>query len=952
MLKTEAKYTFEKVTNGAFEVLQYTLPNGLKLFLSVNSNEPRIFTNIAVRAGSKHDPAETTGLAHYMEHMLFKGTNQLGTVDWETEKVLLEQISDLYEKHRAAKDEDERRKIYIEIDRISGEAAKWVAPNEYDKLASAMGAKSTNAYTWLEQTVYVNDIPANELERWMQLESERFRMMALRMFHTELETVYEEFNISQDKDGRKMNNLLRQTLFPQHPYGTQTTLGAPEHLRNPSQVNIQWYFNSYYVPNNMALVLSGDFDPDEVVALAEQYFGDYEPKALPPFSFSEQPPLEGPIHKSLLGLEAEHVMMGWRFNGASSSDDLYLMLIQQLLFNQQAGLMDIHLNQQQLVLESEAWTWLYEDFSAFGLYGKPRQDQSLEDVEQLLLGELEKIRQGEFEEWLLEAVITDFKLNEIRASESNDARVSAITASFVLGLTWSEFSDRLQQMEKITKADIVAFAQERLGNDYVVIHKKQGIDPSVIKVEKPPFNPVEINREAESEFAKDFLATSTPSLQPVFIDFDAQISTINLASGIPFDYVRNPSNALFRLDYIFDMGKNSDRKLALAVLYLPYLGTNRYTPSQLQQEFFRLGLSFDVTNDDDHTYISLTGLEDNVEAGMTLFEHILSQVQPQDGVLEKVVTDVLTRRENVKKDRNYILRNAFASYARYGVDSPFSYRLSKEELHQVTPTELVEKIRELSSYQHRIYYYGQKSQQEVAALLEKHHQVAAHLRAPLPNRTYTQLPTDEQKVLFLDYPIVQADVMLLSKGSPAFSLEEFLMSELYNNYFGYGLSSIVFQEIRESKALAYSTYAYYSSPSRQDLAHYLQAYVGTQPDKIADAIPAFLNILNNMPVVESQIEHAKQSILKVIESERIVPSKTYWTARANKKLGYEHDLRKDLYHTTKSTLAPELIDFHQKYVANRKYTFLVMGTKSQIDLDYLRQYGPLQEVTLEEIFGY
>jgi predicted Zn-dependent peptidase len=952
MVETKTKNTFEKVDNGSFEVLQYTLPNGLKLFLSINQTEPRIFTNIAVRAGSKHDPAETTGLAHYMEHMLFKGTNQLGTLDWEQEKVILEKISDLYEQHRAAKDEEERRKLYIEIDRVSGEAAKWVAPNEYDKLASAIGAKSTNAYTWLEQTVYVNDIPSNELERWMQLESERFRMMALRMFHTELETVYEEFNISQDKDARKLNNLIRKLLFPKHPYGTQTTLGAPEHLRNPSQVNIQWYFQTYYVPNNMALVMAGDFDPDEVVALAEKYFGNYESKAIPPFSYEEQPPLNGPIHAELVGLEAELVMMAWRFDGIASKDSLYLMLIQHLLFNQQAGLIDIHLNQQQMVLESEAWSWSYEDYSAFGLYGKPRQNQTLAEVEQLLLGELEKIRQGEFEDWLLEAVITDFRLGEIKASEFDDARVSALTSSFIMGIPWDQYTNRLNEMANITKAEIVAFAQERLDQNYVVVHKKQGVDPNVIKVEKPPFNPVDINRDAVSEYAQSFLATPTPALEPVFVDFKAHIDTVSLSNGIPFDYVQNPNNALFRLDYIFDMGKNSDRKLALAILYFPYLGTDRYSPSQLQQAFFRLGLSFDVTNDDDHTYVSLSGLEDNLEPGMALFEHILSKVQAQEGVLEKVIADVIIRRENAKKDRNYILRNALANYARYGTDSPFSYRLSAAELGQVQPHELIEKIHELSSFQHRIYFYGQKLQQEVKGLLEKYHQVAADLRPPLPNRSYVQLSTDEQRVLFLNYPIVQTDVLLLSKGTPTFSMDEFLMSELYNNYFGYGLSSIVFQEIRESKALAYSTYAFYTSPSRQDQAHYLQAYVGTQPDKLADAIPAFLNILNKMPVVESQIEHAKQSILKVIESERIVPSKIYWTARANKKLGYEHDLRQDLYQTTEAANAPELIDFHERYVADRKYAFLVMGSKEQIDLDYLGNFGPVEEVSLEQIFGY
>ena len=276
MIDAKIQYAFKTVPDDLLKVQRYTLSNGLQLFLSVNKNEPRVFTNIVVKAGSKQDPPETTGLAHYMEHMLFKGTSRIGTLDWEKESVLLEQISDLYEAHRATQDEDERRRIYAEIDRISFEAAKLTAPSEYDKMVSNIGAKATNAYTWVEQTVYVNDIPSNELERWMSLESERFRMMALRLFHTELETVYEEFNINQDKDIRKVNTAIREVLFPSHPYGTQTTIGKAEHLRTPSQVNIQEYFKTYYVPNNMAIMMAGDFDPQEVVELAERHFDRLE----------------------------------------------------------------------------------------------------------------------------------------------------------------------------------------------------------------------------------------------------------------------------------------------------------------------------------------------------------------------------------------------------------------------------------------------------------------------------------------------------------------------------------------------------------------------------------------------------------------------------------------------------------------------------------------------------
>lgn len=952
MMDAKIQYAFKTVPDDLLKVQRYTLPNGLQLFLSVNKNEPRVFTNIVVRAGSKQDPPETTGLAHYMEHMLFKGTSKMGTLDWEKESALLEQISDLYEAHRATQDEAERRRIYAEIDRISFEAAKLSAPSEYDKLVSNIGGRATNAYTWVEQTVYVNDIPSNELERWMRLESERFRMMALRLFHTELETVYEEFNINQDKDNRKVNTAIREVLFPSHPYGTQTTIGSAEHLRTPSQVNIQRYFQTYYVPNNMAIVMAGDFDPAEVVKLAEKYFGNYQSKPVPPFTFEPQPPLTQPAHRVVYGQEPSLVMLAWRFDQAKSDDTLYLGLIRSLLFNDQAGLLDLNLNQQQKVLESEAWFWFYEDYSVFGLYGKPRQGQTLEEVKDLLLGELNKICRGEFDEWMVEAVTTDFKLGQVMASESNDARVNAMTSSFILGIDWEHYTRRQSDIAKITKAQIVEFAQKHFSDNYVEVQKVQAEDSNVTKVEKPIITAVELNRDAISSYAQSFLETTAPSLEPVFVDFETAIESTILSSGIPLDYVRNPNNSLFRLDYIFPMGKNSDRKLGLAVQYFPYLGTDRYSSADLQRELFRLGLSFDVSNDDDYTYMSLSGLEDNMVKGLELLEHILANLKPDATILQNVISDTLTHRENAKKDRNLVLRNALSNYARYGDDSPFTYRLSAAELNQLEADELCNQIKTLNGFEHKIYYYGQFPMQEIVRLLETHHHVSTPLKKAIPSRQYNQLETKENQVVFLDFPIVQTDVMLVSKGTPRFNMDEHLMSDLFNDYFGLGLSSIVFQEIRESKALAYSTYAYYSSPRKRDWAHYLQAYVGTQPDKLSDAIPTFLQLLNEMPVVESQIEHARQAILKRIESERIIPSRVYWQARANRELGYSTDLRRDIYQRTEQARIRDLVNFHEEYVRGRAYKFLVMGSKSQVDLNYLEGFGTLKEVSLEEVFGY
>lgn len=946
------KIAFRTVPGDPFHVKMYTLSNGMQLYLSVNKTEPRIYTNIVVRSGSKQDPPDTTGLAHYMEHMLFKGTSQIGALDWEREQAFLEQISDLYEQHRQTQDEAERKKIYAEIDRLSYEAAKLVAPNEYDKLSSAIGAKDTNAYTWLEQTVYVNDIPANELERWMKLESERFRMMALRLFHTELETVYEEFNIGQDKDFRKVSNTIRTVLFPKHPYGTQTTIGSAQHLKNPSHVKIQEYFQTYYVPNNMAIVMAGDFELEEAVQLAEQYFGDYQPKEFPPFTFEEQPPIEAPVHKEVFGQEAAYLEIAWRLEGSRSDDHLMLLLLQGLLYNEQAGLLDIHLNQEQKVLEAEAWQWLHEDYSVIGLYGKPRAGQSLEEVEHLLLSMIERLKNGDFEDWLIEAVIKNYKLEELREVESNRSRTNALTQAFVLGIEWETFVKYIENLERITKQAVIDFAKAKFGDNYVVVYKRQGNDPNVVKVEKPPITAVELNREGVSKFAAEFFSKEVPPLQPVFVQFEDFIQHQPLKNGLQLDYVRNPQNALFRLDYIFEMGKNSDRRLALALQYLSYLGTENYSATRLQQEFYRLGLSFDVYNSDDRAYVTLSGLEESLEEGVQLFEHVLANVKEDAEVLANMVSDILIKRQNAKKDRDTILRDALSSYARYGTASPFTYRLSEQELKDLKPSDLTEWIHSLTSYEHRIYYYGQKPMQAVATILEKYHVVPIKLQPVPALKTFSQLATERNCVYFLDFPIVQTDIMFVSRGTPHFNLKEHRLRRLYNEYFGYGLSSIVFQEIRESKALAYSTYALFTSPRRQYLSHYLQAYVGTQPDKISDAVPAMLEIIDNMPLVDLQIDTARLTLLRQMESERTAPKSVYWEWLATKDLGLNRNIAPEIYKTIQESDAAALSHFHESYIKGRAYNILVLGDRKQIDLNYLAKFGDVQELTMEQVFGF
>jgi len=949
------KTAFHTTPGDPIQVQEHTLANGLRLFLTINKEEPRVYTEIAVRVGSKHDPADTTGLAHYFEHMMFKGTDRLGSLDWLKEKAILDEIELLFEQHRAEQDADKKKVLYAEIDRLSFDAAQFAAANEYDKLVSVMGAKDTNAYTWVEQTVYVNDIPSNELERWFSLESERFRRPILRLFHTELETVFEEYNISQDKDFRKTLKAMQESLTPSHPYGTQTTLGRGEDLKNPSQTNIYKFFDTYYVPNNMAIIMAGDFDPEQVVCLAEQYFGGFEKKELPKFKFKPQAEIVTRTHREVWGQESPWVEMGWRLPGAKSeSASIFLPLIASILHNYQAGLFDLNIIQQQQLLEAYAYPRVYEDFSSLLLMAKPREGQSLEEVEQILLREMGKLRRGEFEDWLLEAVLKDMKLSEIRSFEKNPGRANTITNAYILGIEWSQVVRRWKKLAKVTKADIVAFAQKHfIDNNFAVVYKHTGDDPSVMKVEKPPITPIEVNREGASGFAQEFLNWVTPDVIPEFVDFKKLIKTSTLSKTLKLRSVQDKKSKLFRLHYCFDMGKLSDRRLAVLSGYLHFLGTSKYTPTEVQQAFYRIGANFGAECQEEHFYFSLTGLEESFEEAVALMEHLLADAQPNPEAMANLVADTLLRRENDKKDKRTILSKGMSNYAKYGPKNPFTNKLTAEQLHALLPSDLTDLLKDLRSFQHEVFYFGAKSASKVGAILKKHHAVAEAVKKPLPAFKYPEIGVKKDIVYFVNFPSVQIELLMLSKGTPKFNLEEFVFAEWYNQYFGYGLSSIVFQEIRESKALAYSAYVHAGSPSKKNKAHWLQGYVGTQPDKMSDAIDALQAIMEEMPVSLPQMEHARQGVLKQIAAGRISQSELYWAWRSGRDKGYANrDLREDVYKAIEQADASDLLNYQQKHAKGRHYTWLVLGERESIDFKYLKNIGKVVELNLETIFGY
>lgn len=941
-------FSYVSFSNDENGVRIYTLKNGLKVFLAKNTDAPRIQTYIAVRAGSNDDPADNTGLAHYLEHMMFKGTSKIGSQNWEKEKVLIEQISNLYEQHKAEKNPEKKKEIYKKIDAVSQEASKYAIANEYDKIVTSLGASGTNAHTWLDETVYKNNIPSNELEKWFKVESERFSQLVLRLFHTELEAVYEEFNMGQDNDGRQMSRLLLDALFPTHPNGQKTTIGESEHLKNPSMVAIHKYFDQYYVPNNYAIVLVGDIDFDKTILMAEKYFGKFQPKMLPARNNVKEQPLTKIVSRSVKSPSAPRLQMAWRTDSYGTKEARLAEMISQILSNGgRAGLIDLNLNQKRKVLGAYAYTMPLKQYGTFTLGATPKENQSLDEAKDLLLEQIDLIKKGQFPEWMLTAIINNMKTNRMKFLESADGLATSLYSAYIREQNWAQELADIEEYEKITKEEIVKFANDFFKDNYVIVYKEKGINDKLVRVENPGITPIQLNRDAQSPFLKSILNEKVEDIQPLFIDYKKEIKEDHL-NGVKLSFIENKQNDFANMFYIFPFGTDNDKELSVAANLFNYLGTDKYTPEQLKQEFFKLGVSYNINTGTDRITIKLSGLEENLAKGAALFDHWLKNVKADENIYKTVVGTILQSREVAKKDKRSIM-SALTNYAKYGKDSRFRDVVSAQRLTSAKASDFTSKIRNLMNHNYEVFFYGKNLKQfknNMSSIIRVPKTVAT-IKAP---KIYPE-PETVGKVYFVNYDMVQMDLAKVGRGKMV-NPKDFGKMEVFNEYFGSGLSSIVFQEIREARSLAYSAYVNYSSPSELNKHDYVSTYIGTQANKLSEAVEAMNNLMDKLPEVPAQFNNSKISALKQIASQRITKQNIFFSYLSAKKLGLNHDIRKDVYNEIQNLSINELSAFYNQRIKPISYNTIIIGKKENLDMNAINKMGEFVEVSLEEIFGY
>ena len=949
---TSCGHKYETVKGDPLKTKIYTLDNGLKVYMSVNKEEPRIQTYIAVRSGGRNDPSDNTGLAHYLEHLMFKGTEKLGTTDYAAEKPILDQIEDLYEVYRTKTDPAERRAIYHTIDSLSYEASKISIPNEYDKSMAVIGANGTNAFTSNDVTCYTEDIPSNQVENWAKVQSDRFKNMVIRGFHTELEAVYEEYNMYLNEDSENAMMAIDSVLFKNHPYGTQTVIGTSDHLKNPSIKAIKKQKATYYVPNNCAICVSGDFDPDEFVKIVEKYFGDWEPNPdLPVFSCEPEEPITAPVEKEVLGTEAEFVMIAWRYPGETELESEMGDLVGAVLSNGMAGIMDLDLIQQQKVLAAEGMPYARTDYSEFIVDGYPKQGQTLEEVRDLLLGCVAKLRSGDFDEDLVKASVANFKLSQMRSYERNRSRAMAFVNSFVAGHDWKDDVHALDRAAKVTKQDIIDWANKYLGeNSYALVFKRVGPNPKNEKIEAPEITPIVTNRDKQSAFLTELQESEVKPIEPVFVDFNKDMSKFTTPSGIEVLYKHNDINDIATLQFLYDEGALTDPALSLATTYVSYLGSETRSAEDIASEMYGLACSNRFSSGTNQASYYVTGLSENLGKALEIMEDLIANAKADEEILSELKADMLQERA-VTKMTQRTCNSALNSYIMYGPEYIKSLNLTNDQVAAITSEELLAKVTNLLSKQHKVLYYGPMSESEVRNLLNEYHNVAGELE-PLVKKYPQSLLTPESKVVIAPYDARQFNYIQYSDRGEKFSLEDAPAIEVFNEYFGGGMNTIVFQEMREARALAYSAGAYLNSPAYKDDTYSFYARIGSQNDKLRDAVEAFDEIINNMPESQKAFDIAKSSLDGSLRTRRTTGMSVLNSYLNALELGLDEPLDKYIFEKLDGITLEDLAATQRKWVKDRTYVYGILGDASGLDLDFLRTLGPVEQVTLEDIFGY
>ena len=645
--------------------------------------------------------------------------------------------------------------------------------------------------------------------------------------------------------------------------------------------------------------------------------------------------------------------MAWRTDAAASAQQDTLSVISYLLSNGKAGLFDLDLNNPMKVMGASAQLSSNHDYGMFYLYGLPKEGQDTKEVRRLMLGEIEKLKKGQFSDDLLPSAVNNMKLKYYQSLRKNDERADRFVNAFINDKQWDDEVHSLDRIAKMTKSQIVDFANRFFTDGYVTVFKAQGNDTTIHKIEKPHITPIPTNNDKQSEFLKEIVNAKPEPIQPKFVDFKRDLTVARTKKGLDYLYKKNTSDDIFSLTYHYPFGSESDNQYAVAADYLSYVGTDKLSNEKIQQQFFKLACSYNVSVGDDAINISISGLNSNMPAAVRLLENVLTSAKADKESYDKYVGIVLKARADAKSEQRANF-SALTMLGEYGAYNPQLNDMSEKQLRDADPQALLDKLKNLNRYRATVMYFGPSDMKTVDGIVSAAHATPRKFLQEPEAKPYLHQATDKTEVWVAPYDAKNIYMTMYHAEGKKWTPEKAAIELLFNEYFGGGMNAIVFQELREARGLAYSAGARYTAPSAYPYkdTESFTTYIITQNDKMMDCVNEFNNLLNDTPSREAGFKLARQSLIKSLSTARTNYENVFWRWLEAKKKGIDYDIRQKIYETLPKLTLNDVINFARENIANKPYRYLILGNEKDIDMDALQKLGPVRRLTTEEIFGY
>ena len=936
----------------ALKVKEYRLENGLTVWLNEDHSQPKVFGAVVVKAGAKDCP--DTGIAHYFEHMMFKGTDRIGTLDYESEKVLLDSIAMKYDELAMTEDTAARARLQKEINELSIRSSEYVIPNEFNRLINRFGGSGLNAATSYDATIYFNTFSPQYMVQWAEINSERLINPVFRLFQSELETVYEEKNMYGDFIGGQVMDTLMARYFGPHPYA-YPIIGSTKNLKNPRLTEMHKFFEDYYVASNMALILSGDFDAQQVMPILEKAFSrirsgnapKQEKVMLPPFNGRETMKVKFPIpFIKAMGL-------GFRGVSANHEDQVALNIAVNLLNNANGtGYLD------KLMVEHKLMGALAinESMNEAGILAVAIMPklliQSYSSAEKMVWNEINRVKNGDFSDEVFNSLKLEQKRQYASSLENIDSRATIMMNLFSQGKSWNDYLNEVARIESITKEDVVRVAQKYFSNNYLCVTKSTGKYPKD-NLPKPAFSPVvPRNADASSSYAKQLEKIPEQQVAPRIIDFEKDVKTSKLTPLVTLYTTPNPLNDIFTLNISYGIGALEQPELMQLTNYLQLLGTESLSFEQFRSRLQSIGstLAFDVTPD--AFVMKVTGFDNHIDETMELVGDFIRHAKADDKKLRQIVDDAKVSEKAFFKSGDNVA-SALLEQVKYGDQSRYLRKLSLSQIKKLKGKDMLAIYDKVRSVQCDLHYCGTLPVEKVIGTIRQH--------LPLERTTiasnspyYRELKQyDRPTVFFIDMPdMAQSIVYGYVKGDPVDDKASRHASRLFSVYFGGDMSSLMFQEIREFRSFAYRTSGRYQLPNHahKGTAGSFTAMLSTQSDKTLDALGVLDSLIREMPLKPERVEAVKQTLVNRINND-YPPFRNLSEKVASARMeGFDRDPAEEFLRDIATMDMQDISRFYREQISGRPVVYVIAGNRKHIDMKKLAEYGTIIKVKKKDIY--